>query len=267
MILVLFTSCQKSQPDLIPAETATETNPDTELTPAPADSLPAEALARVEAYFQDYLKVRYMEKNCQPVSYSGWEGFPLQKCRYSVKDRKTGNSKVAEVIMLNASPKQLARWVVYTCLIVKGSAEKAFTDKLSKHIIHQSGAQFPVAGIVYEDLYDAENQTWQADGINEIYCFRNGVTVVVDGVKHMGTEQPSEAGIEKSLSGRVLKSMKFARIQSTTREQYRANGGTVDVGDSSDRKLAWLTVVRDLYQAAWSGDRNELMIAWARANL
>jgi hypothetical protein len=30
---------------------------------------------------------------------------------------------------------------------------------------------------------------------------------------------------------------------------------------------AWLRVVRKLYQEAWNSDRNELMIAWAKANL
>jgi hypothetical protein len=40
------------------------------------------------------------------------------------------------------------------------------------------------------------------------------------------------------------------------------------VGDSADhRKLSWLEVSRKLYQAAWGQDRNELLIAWARANL
>jgi hypothetical protein len=30
---------------------------------------------------------------------------------------------------------------------------------------------------------------------------------------------------------------------------------------------AWLNVSRKLYQAAWKSDRNELMIAWAKAHL
>ena len=35
----------------------------------------------------------------------------------------------------------------------------------------------------------------------------------------------------------------------------------------SDRRLAWLDTVRRLYRRAMKSDRNELMIAWAKANL
>ena len=62
----------------------------------------------------------------------------------------------------------------------------------------------------------------------------------------------------------------YARICSTTREQYKAAGGKVDVGtsDSSEtRKKAWLGVVRDLYKQAWESDSNQLMNAWAAASL
>ena len=59
---------------------------------------------------------------------------------------------------------------------------------------------------------------------------------------------------------------RYARICSTTREQYKAAGGRDEVGDSgSDRRLAWLDTVRRLYRRAMKSDRNELMIAWAKA--
>lgn len=219
--------------------------------------LPLDALERVKNYFIDM--VPYMEQECEPTNYPGWEGFPLIKCHYSVID-EDGTKKSAEVVMLNPSPEQLARWVVYACLDVKGSADSKYTDKLSKHIIAQSGAQFPIAGIVFEDILPK-------DKIYEVYCFRNGVTVGIKGVKHQNTNQPTNEEIEKSLYGEVKWTGKFARIQSTTREEYKENGGTVDVGDSKNRKISWLDVSRELYQAAWGNDRNELMIAWAKKNL
>lgn len=227
----------------------------------PYDSLPADAVERISNYFADHLSARYMEGQCDSTRYPGWEGFPLIKCRYSVTDQD-GTQKSAEVIMLNPSPDQLARWVVNTCLVVKGSADARYTDKLSHHIINQSGAQFPIAGIVFEDILPA-------DGVYEMYCFRNGVTVGIEGVTHRGTGQPGEEQIYQSLYGRVTWTGKYARLQDTTREQYRANGGTMDVGDSSreKRKISWLEVSRDLYQAAWGKNRNELMIAWARDQL
>jgi endoglucanase len=216
--------------------------------------LPADALQRVKSFFEARLGSRYMEQNCVATTYPGWEGLPLQMCTYSVKGHKDVARKTAKVILLDASPEQLARWVVSSCMVATGSAGVRCTRKLGRQIIGQSGAQFPVAGIVFEDILPE-------DGRFEVFAFRSGVTVRVHGVTHLGTAQPSDAEIENSLNGEVISALRFARIQSTTREQYKAAGGTRDVAG-----LAWLDVVRDLYKAAWDNDRNELMIAWARAN-
>lgn len=217
-------------------------------------ALPPQALERVKNFFEARKSARYMEQDCHSTTYPGWEGLPLQECTYKAKGNHESAWKTAKVIMLNASPDQLARWIVTTCIEVTGAAARRCTDKLSRHILDQSGAQFPVAGIVFEDILPS-------DGRMEVFAFRNGVTVKVNGVTHLSTAQPSDATIEKSLNGQVTKALSFARIQSTTREQYQANGGTRNV-----LLLAWLEVTRDLYKAAWDNNRNELMIAWARAN-
>jgi hypothetical protein len=65
----------------------------------------------------------------------------------------------------------------------------------------------------------------------------------------------------------VISVGKYARIQGTTVDDYRANGGTEDVGSFGKQRPAWLAVVRESYRRAWDSDRNELMIAWARRNL
>lgn len=227
---------------------------------AQPQTLPAQDLARVKAYFESnvVLQSRYMEHDCVPTTYPGWENLPTVKCTYSVKGSHDPAPKTAKVIMLNASPDQLSRWVVFACIEVLGNANEPCTSKLSTNIIDASGAQFPIAGIVFENL--------NSDGKFEIYPFRNGVTVKIDGVPYRGTHQPTNAQIEKSLNGDPTWTGQFARIQSTTREEYKANGGTEDVGDQHHRKLKWLEVSRDLYKAAWGQDRNELMIAWLRAN-
>ena len=215
----------------------------------------------MKVYFEANLKARYMEQDCEVTTYPGWNDFPLKQCNYSVTDGN-GTKKSAKVIMLNPSPEQLARWVVFTCLKVKGNAADQYIDKLAKHIIDQSGAQFPIAGIVFEDVLPQ-------DGIYEVYCFRNGVTVGIKGVKHRKTEQPTAQEIEKSLYGEIEWTGKYARLQGTTREDYKDNGGKIDVGDSSkgNRKIQWVEISRELYQAAWGNNKNELMIAWARRNL
>jgi hypothetical protein len=56
----------------------------------------------------------------------------------------------------------------------------------------------------------------------------------------------------------------YARIASTTLEDYKDAGGKEDVGTKDDRKQKWLDVVRELYKKAWNSDKNELFIMWAK---
>ncbi|MGE5316026.1 MAG: hypothetical protein ACM3Q4_15140 [Acidobacteriota bacterium] len=221
--------------------------------------LPEPAVARMRMKYEALIRTsRYMEKNAVPAGYPGWEGFPLIKCRYDVKDAD-GTVKQACVIMLNPSAEQLARWTVACCLLVHGSADSLQTDRILTHIRQQSGAQFPISGIVYEDM--------EGDGKFKIYCFRDGVTAKIKGIQHAGILPLDEAAIDTSLYGTMDSTWtgQFARIQSTNREQYAAIGGPVDVGDKDRRKPVWLEVVRDLYQVAWKSDVNILLIAWAYA--
>jgi len=223
--------------------------------------LPAVALKRVQRYFEIRTRSPYMAQNCEATSYPNWKGFPLKRCHYTVTER--GTRKSATVILLLPSPERLARWVTYACLEVKGNADVPCTEKLSRQIIKQSGGQFPVAGIVLEDLLPSD----KPDGIYEVYAFRDGVTVGIDGIQNQSALQPTDEQINRSLLGRVRHSGRYARLQGTTREDYTANGGTVEVGDSSSRMLSWLEVSRDLFKAAWEKDRNELLVAWARRHL
>lgn len=195
----------------------------------------------------------------------GWEGFPVQLYEYRTgKDIYKGAPKVGKVYLLNPSPEKLAMWIATTCLEVKGSPDARYTDKLLNWIRGQSGAQFPVKGVVYEDMY--------TPGYYEPYIFKDGVTVYVADSTQMPADKtctPEQLEYYLNLDNSQLKPQtgRYGRICSTTREQYRANGGTEDVGDGEHRKQAWLDVVRRLYQQAWRSDRNELMIAWARENL
>jgi len=215
-------------------------------------SLPEDALSREGSYFKQKLKAPYMAQNCAETSYPGWEGLPLQKCRYTVQD-EGGVQKSATVILLIPSVEQIARWVVYACMEVKGNADRQCTDTVSRRIVSQSGGQFPVAGVVLEDILPTDNP----DGIYEVYVFRDGVTVRVDGIKNGSTIQPTEEQLDAALFGEVKSSGIYARVQGTTREEYKVYGGTVDVGESrlGHRKLAWLQVVRELFKSAWNSNR------------
>src|SRR5208282_831571 len=131
-------------------------------------------------------QARYMEVNPKPVTVAGWEGFPTVQCTYSVEDKALNTNKTAVVILLDPDAHRLARWMVNAYLTAKGSATTNDLKKLADFIIWQSGGQFPVRGIVYEDILPA-------NGINEIYCFRDGVTVKINGVDHRSEKQPTAA--------------------------------------------------------------------------
>lgn len=195
----------------------------------------------------------------------GWEGYPVRLYAYRTgTDTRTGAPKRGLVWLLNPSPERLARWIATTCLDVKGSLDRRYTDKLLGWIRAQSGGQFPVRGVVYEAMYEA--------GRYEPYVFKDGVTVyVADSAMYPpdGHCTPEQLAFYLRLTDADLKPStgRYARICSTTREQYRAAGGTAEVGSGGDRRIEWLRVVRELYQQAWESDRNALMIAWARENL
>lgn len=201
----------------------------------------------------------------QTDSLCGWEGYTVSLYEYQTgADVYTGKPKTAKVYLLNPTPEKLAMWIVTTCWEVKHSVDYAYTDKLFRAIRSASGAQFPVLGLVYEDQYKPDFQ--------EPYVFKDGVTVYIQDSVYLprnaiATDEQIEYYLHLTNDDLRVHTGRYARIVSTTREEYKNNGGLVDVGDGNNRKQEWLGVVRDLYKRALRSDRNELIIAWARKNL
>ena len=197
----------------------------------------------------------------------GWEGYPVQLWEYHTgKDIYLGEPKKGLVYMLNPSPEQLARWIVNAVYDAKGALNPNDIEKTCSFIQWQSGAQFPVRGVVYEDMYTA--------GFYEPYVFKDGVTVyVADSTWLTREKHPNDAMLQYylTLTNDQLRpnTGRYARICSTPREMYYAAGGKADVGRSDDgeRSQAWLDEVGRLYREAWNSDRNFLIYAWAKANL
>ena len=195
----------------------------------------------------------------------GWEGYPVKLYEYYTgKDIKKGVAKRGLVYLLNPSAEQLATWIATTCWEVKQSTDTTYLYKLAEFIKRQSGAQFPVQGVVYEDMY--------TKNFYEPYIFKDGVTVYVADSTKMPTDKhctDEQLEFYLHMTNADLKpnTGRYARICSTNRTQYYINGGKTDVGDDEHRNQSWLNVVRQLYQLAWLSDRNELMIAWAKEQL
>lgn len=195
---------------------------------------------------------RYMEQNCVSTSVNGWDGYPLMRCQYEVSNSDRSTRKAA-IVMLNPGPERLAGWIFSTCETV--SRDTVFCRwGLFKHILSQSGGQFPVTGIVYEDIIPG-------DGEFETYAFRNGVTVRLSKLAHRSVEPLSEEQIAVSLDpdAGVERVFRFGRIASTTQEQVISlyGGGGILEGET------WSDAVGRLYKEAWNAPENRLLTAWA----
>src|SRR5262245_23103479 len=69
---------------------------------------------------------RYMEDDvkggCTDATLLNWEEFPLKKCTYNQPDKNAPKKiKTATVIMLNPGKEILAKWIIASCLIVRGN--------------------------------------------------------------------------------------------------------------------------------------------------
>jgi hypothetical protein len=103
-------------------------------------------------------------------------------------------------------------------------------------------ACFPkaVAGMVLEDMDE--------DGKPNQFAFRDGVTVSVQGVTLGKAGGPTSSENRAALENPPISAKRFARIAGTTRGQYVAYARNA----SPVEGLAWLRVVRDVYQRAWA---------------
>ncbi len=191
-----------------------------------------------------------MAQHCESARHPGYEGLDVKRCRY-----RAGDGKQAEVLMLNPSARRLARWVAASCRAVAKRLTRRCVDLLMDRIIMHSGAQFPVAGIVMEDIRPR-------DGVFEAYCFRDGIKIAAEGFDNGTTKVLSDADIAKCMFGEVQRVFLFARLAGTQPEQYRAYGGPLAVGSSRAPTTAWLKASRASCIEAWSSNHDFMLSAW-----
>jgi endoglucanase len=221
-----------------------------------AEDLPHNEVQRIQKQCEIILRSAYMSNgaraHCVQASYKNWEHFPVKRCDYQTPDRRS-----SVVYVLDADANKLARWVVKACTVAAGPAEPKCADMLVETIWHDSGAEFPVAGVVLESN----------ENLCQKCCFRDGVTISVKGwrdIRNLSSSATKEE-VDLCLTAQITGVGKFARIQSTTPEEYKDNGGREDVGTDDHPRSSWLTVIRQSYQKAWTSDYNDLMVAKARS--
>ncbi len=186
---------------------------------------------------------RYMEGTLisKTDTLSGWENVEVSLYKYKVH----GTDIVASVYLADADSRKIASWIISTCVILTGELNKTNTDRLIKDINTASGGQFPVKGMVYEDM----------DGTGQkVYYFKDGVTVFLK------EKNPDDISLVND--NNIERVGKYARIISTTREEYIRM-----FGESNLAGMEWLKVVKEEYKKALSSDRNNLIIAWANGKL
>ncbi len=186
---------------------------------------------------------RYMEQTfvCKTDTLKGWEGIDVSLYNYKVH----GADIIAKVYLADADSRKIASWIITTCITLTNELSKTDTDRLIHDIKFASGGQFPVLGMVYEDMYGTGPKC---------YYFKDGVTVYLTNPNPDNVWAINDQNIERT--------GKFARIISTTREEY------INMfGDANLEGKEWLKVVKDEYKKALSSDRNNLMIAWANGKL
>ncbi|MCK9627172.1 MAG: cellulase [Bacteroidales bacterium] len=212
---------------------ADKTDTETQISRFMTDSLDVIA-GRVE---RQIIPTRYMEQELigKTDTLKGWEGIEVSLYHYKVH----GTDIIARVYLADADSRKIASWIISTCVIVTGKLSKSDSDKLIKDIRFASGGQFPVLGMVYEDMYGTGQKC---------YLFKDGVTVyLADG----NIRELSEIN-----DSTIVRVGKYARIISTTREEYINAFGAADLEGKK-----WLEVVKNEYKKALLSNRNNLMIA------
>lgn len=183
------------------------------------------------------IPTRYMEQVFigKTDTLEGWEGIEVSLYHYKVQ----GTDIIAKVYLADADSRKIASWIISTCVIVTGKLSKSDSDRLINDIRFASGGQFPVLGMVYEDMYGTGQKC---------YLFKDGVTVyLADG----NIRELSEIS-----DSTIVRVGKYARIISTTREEYINTFGAADLEGKK-----WLEVVKNEYKKALLSNRNNLMIA------
>lgn len=198
----------------------------------------------------------YMEQNCTGVTtWNDYKNLPMNRCRYS------SDGQTVEVLMLNPGPRRLTQWLEEACGSLAGNFSQC-VQKSFNQILYQSGGQFPVAGIVIEDM--------DGNGRGNAYAFRNGVTVQIAAFGTATESKITQSQIDRSFTDAPSKTYSYGRPISVTRTQIynyaQAHGLKIpSLGTSSAETNNFNLVVGDWYRQAWRSSQNHVLRAWIYA--
>jgi hypothetical protein len=213
---------------------------------------------------------QYMRKGCTSTNGKtpGWGGFPVERCDYTHTLNEIEVSTTGYFLFPPGD--MLSKWVLNACKDGKQADLTLCTGRLASKIWNASNAQFPVAGYVIEP---AQEKKWKRS--NEPYCylFRNGVTVAT--LQHWKESQAhveNKCGTDDANAENVLRALKYARLSSTSREQYalalkmlkaskeRDADELRRIGTEAANSPDWAAVAGEEFRRAWKSDRNALFL-------
>ncbi len=212
-------------------------------------------------------KSRYMEGTPIPTTtqLEGYKGIPVKLYRYNWNYAK---NLVAYVYLLDADNERIARWLISAACWARGRYDLNDVKKLLATIEGQSGAQFPVLGVVLENDEDSF--------VSPYIYFKDGITVAVKkevraafkfDTTYITTPKNSKKmqitfapeNLPRITNDNLSQCYYKGRIISTTRQEYKQAGGKLNVDG-----LNFMRVVRDEYLKALKSDYNFLIYARAK---
>jgi endoglucanase len=246
-----------------------------------------ETILRIEKKLKENGLGRYMEgTEISTISdLKNWEGEPLKRYKYSINDKLSGKL-TADVITYNADEKRLANWIYFALSDSKKTITDNNINKVINYIKGTSGFQFPVRGIVYEDIYckicgcitydsckkAGKPELCLPDNIFEAYTFFDGITIKHKSIKPTICDYTSPIRITESENETLLKMTEsdiswvgnFSRISTTSAAVYNIfmKKFYAQKVDFKPNTIQFLQQVRKEYKQAMHSNRNNLISAW-----
>lgn len=208
---------------------------------------------------------QYMHsKECKasPVTFPGWDGFPVEECPYT--SDQMGIDVTTTAYLLFPDAEKLARWTVNACLDAAAADLHLCVGRLGNRVWDASAGQFPVAGYVVEPPMST---TWKYPDQPYCYLFRDGVTVTTASWPDTTRQWNNMCGPAAANGERVQHAKLYGRLGSVTRSAYQKANGKESVGTDEDQSPEWSTVVGQEFRKAWNADRNFLFFASAKSDI
>ena len=198
-----------------------------------------------------------MKQNCRAFEE---DGLKLLDCQFSTS---SSDKKYGRVILFDISLEQWMSWIWTACQKINQTNSNCY-QKISARIKHQSGGQIPWRGIIYEDIKPK-------NGINEMYCFRNGISVAIHGLTRWLTRQPTADEIKTCFEApddRIYFVGQFPRPISLPVSDFQRMTGEKGMIDSNgESTLLWLHRISEILGDSMNNENNLFIDLWAQLNV